>query len=1039
MWVATVEQHVFVLGSGRDPMHVAWHFPDSSVSQAFIKRWSKRHGPCWGGVDLRAFGMRNLSTFVFLAIIGGASAAVAQIAPEHLSHRSTFEVPANHAPVRAVATYVDSIQQTNARLTDLGAKFYGSGWTIRWDSVTGAPVRIRGEGRPFANVMRDSTAAEAAARSVLAEQLELLAPGSWLSDHELSANVLNRDIRIVAFSQQHEGLPVVNGFTAFVFKADRLVSIAGEALPNISLTSVSTPAPQWAGDQALVWINDDFNASAVVSTIGEPSILPIVTSAGAVNFHRVLPVTVTSQSPLGQWTVYVDNSGVTGRVSDLAFADGTLLYNTPEREPRADRVDYPAQQTNVTVDGVPQTSDDAGLLTFPNASASVNTAAVGPFVTINNNNMGNATTALTLNDGASVTWTGGDLDPLLDAQLTTFIHLNRSKIAARPLVPGLPWLDQVMLAEVNLTNTVCNAFSFGDNVQFFIAGEVPVNSTGETLRCANTGQLVDVIHHEFLHSFHNQTGIAAGFPGLSGGARQFSEGAADYWSATINNDPGLGPGFFLDDDGPFRPMEGPKGERYLPQDLQTGWGVHFNGGLFAASMWDLRVALISKLGEGPGKAQADKLFHAAIQRGTSMEITYDEILVEDDDDGNLANGTPNQCEIDFAFGTHGFGESRGLLGEGLELPAVERYTVSVATKTPASGCPAMGIDSMELYWQLKSDDTVNGTISMELDGAAYSATIPKQTEGQVIQYQVTTVFAGGNSRRLPLNRILNFYEFFNGHTEVVQCTDFETDPFAAGWTTNGGFQVGPPLGSVTNSDATAAYSGAAVVGTGLAEPGSPVHPDGQMSTLSAPSLDLSNVTNPRLQFRRWLNVDEALLGPLASMSINGTVLYQNAPTAAINSPAMQMDYQWRLVDVDLSSSGTSADVAFSLTGNQTLGGWNIDDFCLVSFVPSVCGDGAATGNEDCDSGMANSDTEPDACRSDCTPATCGDTIIDTGEVCDDGNTADGDLCSADCGTDLTPEPEDGGGCGCRASGGNSAGGLGLLLLLGLLIGRRRRR
>lgn len=36
------------------------------------------------------------------------------------------------------------------------------------------------------------------------------------------------------------------------------------------------------------------------------------------------------------------------------------------------------------------------------------------------------------------------------------------------------------------------------------------------------------------------------------------------------------------------------------------------------------------------------------------------------------------------------------------------------------------------------------------------------------------------------------------------------------------------------------------------------------------------------------------------------------------------------------------------------------------------------------------------CRSNCTVPRCGDGVFDAGEVCDDGNTVDGDGCSADC-------------------------------------------
>lgn len=71
-----------------------------------------------------------------------------------------------------------------------------------------------------------------------------------------------------------------------------------------------------------------------------------------------------------------------------------------------------------------------------------------------------------------------------------------------------------------------------------------------------------------------------------------------------------------------------------------------------------------------------------------------------------------------------------------------------------------------------------------------------------------------------------------------------------------------------------------------------------------------------------------------------------------------------------------------------------DSDCTVA----LCGDGTINSSrgESCDNGAANSDTFPDACRSNCQPAGCGDTVIDSGELCDDGNVVNGDGCSDSC-------------------------------------------
>jgi MYXO-CTERM domain-containing protein len=122
-----------------------------------------------------------------------------------------------------------------------------------------------------------------------------------------------------------------------------------------------------------------------------------------------------------------------------------------------------------------------------------------------------------------------------------------------------------------------------------------------------------------------------------------------------------------------------------------------------------------------------------------------------------------------------------------------------------------------------------------------------------------------------------------------------------------------------------------------------------------------------------------------------------------------------------------------------MGGWTLDDFCIVGYVASVCGDGEQTGIEQCDDGAANGD-DPDACRADCTPAACGDGIVDTGEACDDGNDIDDDECTASC-TRPPGFEEDSGDCGCVVGGRNQTplGGLALLLFGAALALRVRRR
>ncbi|KYF92350.1 hypothetical protein BE20_11990 [Sorangium cellulosum] len=66
--------------------------------------------------------------------------------------------------------------------------------------------------------------------------------------------------------------------------------------------------------------------------------------------------------------------------------------------------------------------------------------------------------------------------------------------------------------------------------------------------------------------------------------------------------------------------------------------------------------------------------------------------------------------------------------------------------------------------------------------------------------------------------------------------------------------------------------------------------------------------------------------------------------------------------------------------------------CLAPGKRDLCGNGVVEGVEICDDGNT---ADGDGCSADCQ---CGDAVVDPAleEVCDDGNARDGDGCSADC-------------------------------------------
>ncbi|MFO0633388.1 MAG: hypothetical protein U0168_11100 [Nannocystaceae bacterium] len=100
-------------------------------------------------------------------------------------------------------------------------------------------------------------------------------------------------------------------------------------------------------------------------------------------------------------------------------------------------------------------------------------------------------------------------------------------------------------------------------------------------------------------------------------------------------------------------------------------------------------------------------------------------------------------------------------------------------------------------------------------------------------------------------------------------------------------------------------------------------------------------------------------------------------------------------------AGTDASDSGSADASATMTQGSADSSTTEDLPgPGECGNGVLDGDEQCDDGQANSDSEPDACRTDCRVAHCADGVIDPslGEECDDasGNSNEPNACRVDC-------------------------------------------
>jgi hypothetical protein len=894
-------------------------------------------------------------------------------------------------------------------------------WDVAWDQATGVPSRIWGSGIPAPGTVANAATAAAFSRQFLATHLELLAPGASASDFELVSNVFDGDLRAVGFVQKHNGIRVVGGQVSFRFKNDRLFVIGSEALPNVSFTA---PAARARRDDIRSRVRAEVSLPvAPVTVAAEDVILPLVADDAILGYKLVTPATVEGTAE--RYLVYTDaGSGQVVALQQLdEYAAGTVLYHGVDRYPLRGRLDQPAPRAHVKVNGTATTTSMTGGVSWtPESTATLDTSIEGDLAVVVNKSSA-ATVAhasLPISPGGQTVW---DASAAIedDAQVSAYLNVNIAKEYVRRVIdPNMPTLDEPMTANVNIAMD-CNAFFDGKSLNFFRR-----TPAGSQTSCENTALIQDVVYHEYGHRVHTAE-IIDGVGAFDGA---MSEGVADILAVMITHDSGMGRGFFMTD-APLRELDPPGMEWMWPYDISE---IHHTGMIIGGVFWDLRQTLIAQLGDTLAEALLAKLYAGALRRSISIPTTLIEVLATDDDDGDLSNGTPHECAIRDAYGRHGLRTASGSVEAPGTTTATQQLDVLVTLTGISGRCMGDSVASAKLEWRpgYTGIPEAGSTAAVPVGPNRFSATLPLPVQ-ETVFYRVMVTFTDGSSMYLADNLADTYYQLYQGDTVKLYCTDFEKDPFAEGWTTGSsdgkpsGFEWGPP-GAGGPTDPHVAYSGSRILGQKL---GGDYEPS-RVAWVKSPEIDVTPYSDVRLQYRRWLAVEDSHYDTARVLANDTKAWVNSTQNMGDSSSYHHLDKEWRFQDVPLSGffSGKKLVVTWDLTSDQglELGGWQMDDVCIVANPNAICGDGVKTPTEQCDKGTANADA-PNVCRTDCRLPTCGDGIIDDGEDCDDNT----ELCSDHC--RFIPPAEEG-GC-CSADGGR--GSLVLGLLVGGLMLRRRRR
>ena len=793
----------------------------------------------------------------------------------------------------------------------------GRGWEARFDERTGTAHRAWGPGIPLGR-LDDERSVRAAMDGFIRRNEGLFGVESASLRFASAGYIARTDTWYVQFDRLVQGAPIWRGGVTARIRFGKLILLGVDTYPDMIV-----PQPEISAAQAIAAAELVGPAAMAHHTHEQATLVALPLDVpGGLDAHLAWEVRSRTTSPRGHWVSFVD--AATGLVlatyDEIRYLDGTVYGTHPARTLDGEEETTALPLVEIEGESSLYAGEDGS---FSVAGDSATTWLRGSYVTVLN--ASGREGELDIGSGAS-TWTTADATL---AEIATYAYVHQVRDWQLVLAPEVGMAKVALTANVNDTSSTCNAYYDG-NLNFYEAGG----------GCNNTGQIADVVYHEWGHGFHYYSLEAGSWDGSVG------EGTGDTVSTLMTHDSEIAPWFVTNGSG----IRDVAPNRVYPDDVVGE--VHEDGLIFAGSVWDVWAALLDTTGE----ARADKgqaydivahLFAEALKAGPTIDSTYEEFIVADDDDGDLGNGTPHFCDIAAGFALHGLGPLASEAGAlqidalPLENQAVgQGITLNGEVLNLASACVDFDLAAVELSYTLNGGKTwtaVDGTVS----ASSFSATLPDLASGSIVGYSIEATGSEGESVSWPTVGKIAPFTFYVGELDEIWCAALQQD--------DGGFTHallsgderegaddwvwGRPSGSSTDPDD--AYSGNKVWGNDLG--GDNYNGDYQpeiVNRLSTPPINVSGAAEVIVQYRRWLNVEDGYYDQ-ARVYGNDEVLWTNHASSEQQGDENTADDQWVLATHRAALTDTALVLGWEIESDQGYesGGWNIDDVCV--YTPAI--------------------------------------------------------------------------------------------------------
>ncbi|NOY06945.1 MAG: T9SS type A sorting domain-containing protein [Chlorobi bacterium] len=677
-----------------------------------------------------------------------------------------------------------------------------------------------------------------------------------------------------SWKQTYKGLDVLNSYTVARVTPDGRVFLFGSDFnPDIDISIEPTLSPAAAREFAKAGLQDD--PAAMRTEEGALSILPL--EYGSHNEYRLVYNVVVTTDPEHAWDTYVDAN------------DGSILwrynlvrrFTTAERPPKTTKTfsgritadvfpnsyinppeNRPLEDMYVWVEDTMLITDEQGRFSLDVSgkdSVHVIIRLSGVFTKARRVDSvkagGNALidTVIAADRELLVNWTDENSHAAerMTAYHVTVVHNYTRSLDSTDAASGI---DKQIPAIVNI-NRSCNAFWNGKSVNFF----------KESSRCGNTGEMADVIYHEYGHGINQIMYQALGREkGMVNGA--LNEATADIQANLILDDPRIGIGFRKPSNPPnFGIIRNSDNDYKYPEDLKGE--VHRDGMILTGAMWDTR----KNIGLDITRKLAQFVRHGTPDAGNHGEAFTDyffEILVADDDDGDLSNGTPHSTGIIPAFIKHGIPAAGIILAHNAlkdQLPN-KPITVTGSARVPISLNPdVLRVEELKVVWTTDNGKTFDSAPLPFRTKTRFDGKLPGFPVGTLVRYYIEAKDNFGSIIRIPAKAPQDMYPFLVGFKQMFfddqeKDNSWVVDPDQTDSARTGIWVREKPVGTVqagswvqTNMDHTPG-TGTICWVTGNAAQNAKVSAndvDSGQTTLQTTTLDASGMQTPVLRYWRW--------------------------------------------------------------------------------------------------------------------------------------------------------------------------------------------